>query len=94
MCFYAKILRDELKRREAQKTNVKEFIKIVKKYTNLKELTAAVPGEFIDRIEVSKVDKKSKTREITVVYNFIGAFDFSRAYKKAHNSDQKKQETA
>lgn len=90
----AEILRDELKRREAQKTNVKEFIKVVKKYTDLKELNATVLREFIDRIEVSQADKKSKTREITIVYNFIGAFDFSRASEKAHNNDQKKQETA
>ena len=79
----AEILRDELKRREAQKTSVKDFIKVVKKYTDLKELNAAVLREFIDRIEVSQADKKSKTREITIVYNFIGAFDFSRAFRKS-----------
>ena len=41
----------------------------VKKYTDLQELDAAVLRAFIDRIEVSHVDKKSRTREITIVYN-------------------------
>ena len=50
--------------------------------------------EFIDRIEVSHTDKKSKTREITIVYNFIGAFDFERAKEKAQNTTQKQQRTA
>lgn len=36
----------------------------------------------------------SKTREITIVYNFIGAFDFSRAIEEARHSNQKQQETA
>lgn len=45
----------------------------MKKYTDLQELDAAVLRAFIDRIEVSHVNKKSRTREITIVYNFIGA---------------------
>ena len=75
----AKVLRKELKQQEQQKTNAKAFVAAVKKYTDMQELDAAVLREFIDRIEVSHADKKSKTREITIVYNFIGAFDFTRA---------------
>ena len=41
------------------------------------ELDATILREFIDHIEVSHADRKSRTREITIVYNFIGAFDFS-----------------
>jgi hypothetical protein len=40
------------------------------------------------------VIEKSKTREITIVYNFIGAFDFERAKEKAQNTTQKQQRTA
>ncbi|WP_431833242.1 DUF4368 domain-containing protein [Brotocaccenecus cirricatena] len=50
--------------------------------------------QFIDRIEVSHTDKKSKTRKITIVYNFIGAFNFGRAKEKAQNTTQKQQRTA
>ena len=90
----AEVLRKDLKQQEQQKTNVKEFIAAVKKYTDLQELDAAVLRAFIDRIEVSHVDKKSRTREITIVYNFIGAFDFTRAIENARNTSKKEQRTA
>ena len=79
---------------EQQKTKVRAFIAAVKKYTDLQELDAAVLRAFIDRIEVSHVDKKSRTREITIVYNFIGAFDFTRAIENARNTSKKEQRTA
>ena len=90
----AEVLREEIKQQEKQKTNVKAFISVVKKYTDVQELDASILREFIDRIEVSHTDKKSKTREITIVYNFIGAFDFERAKEKAQNTTQKQQRTA
>ena len=90
----ADVLRKDLKQQEQQETNVKAFIAAVKKYTDLQELDAAVLRAFIDRIEVSHVDKKSRTREITIVYNFIGAFDFTRAIENARNTSKKEQRTA
>ena len=90
----AEVLREEIKQQEKQKTNVKAFISVVKKYTDMQELDASILREFIDRIEVSHTDKKSKTREITIVYNFIGAFDFERAKEKAQNTTQKQQRRA
>ena len=90
----AEVLREEIKQQEKQKTNVKAFIGAVKKYTDMQQLDAAMLREFIDRIEVSHTDKKSKTREITIVYNFIGAFDFERAKEKAQNTTEKQQRTA
>ena len=90
----AEVLREEIKQQEKQKTNVKAFISAVKKYTDMQELDASILREFIDHIEVSHTDKKSKTREITIVYNFIGAFDFDRAKEKAQNTTQKQQRTA
>lgn len=58
----AEVLREEIKQQEKQKTNVKAFISVVKKYTDMQELDASILREFIDRIEVSHTDKKSKTR--------------------------------
>ena len=75
----------ELKERERSRTNVKSFITATKKYTDLKELDATVLREFIDRINVSAVDKTSKTRNIEIVYNFIGAFDFTTAKEQTQN---------
>lgn len=83
----AEVLHRELKQQEQQKTNVRAFIKVVKKYTDMQELDATVLREFIDRIEVSHADRKAKTREITIVYNFIGAFDFTRAAEEAQKME-------
>ncbi|SFJ38576.1 protein of unknown function [Ruminococcaceae bacterium D5] len=90
----AEVLRKELKQQEQQKTNVKAFIATVKKYTDMQELDATLLREFIDRIEVSHADRKTKTREITIVYNFIGAFDFARAIDEAQHTTKKQQKTA
>ena len=90
----AEVLRKELKQQEQQKTNVKAFIATVKKYTDMQELDATLLREFIDRIEVSHADRKTKTREITIVYNFIGAFDFARAIDEAQHTIKKQQKTA
>lgn len=83
------VLRQELKQQEKQTTNVRAFISTVKKYTDMKELDATILREFIDRIEVTQADRRSRTREITIVYNFIGAFDFPRAIEEAHNTNLK-----
>jgi DNA invertase Pin-like site-specific DNA recombinase len=73
-------LRRDIKEREKRKTDAGNFVAVTKKYTDLKELDAAVLREFIERIYVSeKINKQPKTQEIRIVYNFIGAFDFSQA---------------
>lgn len=90
----AEVLRKELKHQEQQKTNAKAFIAAVRKYTDLQELDATVLREFIERIEVSHAERGAKTRAITIVYNFIGAFDFNRAFEEARNTTQKTQRTA
>src|SRR5699024_11750997 len=56
-----------------------------KKYTDIQELDATILREFISKIYVSAYDRKSKTREIQIVYNFIGAFDFDRAKLNTKN---------
>ena len=90
----AEVLSKDLKQQEKQKTDVQAFISTVKKYTDMQELDASVLREFIDRIEVSHTDKKSKTREITIVYNFIGAFDFAQAAENAKHTSKQQQRTA
>jgi hypothetical protein len=78
--------RNELKEREKNRINVKSFIDTAKKYTNLQELDAIVLREFISKIYVSERDKETKTREIRIVYNFVGAFDFDSAIEQANNA--------
>jgi DNA invertase Pin-like site-specific DNA recombinase len=77
-------LRRDVKQREQKRQNTKAFIAAAKKYTDLKELDGSVIREFIDRIEVGATPKYSRKhpRRINIVYNFIGAFDFSMASEK------------
>jgi hypothetical protein len=77
--------RKELKEREKNRMNVKSFIDTAKKYTSLQKLDATVLREFISKIYVSERDKETKTREIRIVYNFVGAFDFDSAIEQANN---------
>ena len=89
----ADVLRKDLKQQEQKKHNVKSFIAAVKKYTDLTELDATVLREFIDKIYVSKTtDRKTdEQREIEIVYNFIGAFDFPKAMEQSQNQSNKKE---
>jgi hypothetical protein len=76
------VIRKDLKAQEQKARNVKGFIAVTKKYTDLQELDAAVLREFIERIEIFEVDKASRERRIHIVYNFIGAFDFGKALEQ------------
>ncbi|GHU87756.1 recombinase [Clostridia bacterium] len=86
----ADALRKDLKGQEQKKGNVKNFIAATKKYTDLQTLDATVLREFIDKIYVSAMDRKSKTREIEIVYNFIGAFDFGAVVENAQSHPKQK----
>jgi DNA invertase Pin-like site-specific DNA recombinase len=78
-----KTVSQELKEQEKKRTNVKAFIAATKKYTDLKELDATVLREFVEKVLVSEKDKQTKTQEIQIVYNFIGAFDFKAAKEQS-----------
>jgi DNA invertase Pin-like site-specific DNA recombinase len=71
-------LRETVKQQEKTRQSAKSFIAAAKKYTELQELDATVLREFIDRIIIYPKDKETKTREIEIIYNFIGAFDFNK----------------
>lgn len=73
-------LQEELQQEEQKSVDVKHFITVVKKYTDLTELTPEIVREFIDRIIVHAPDKSSGRRlqEIEIIYNHIGVFDHSK----------------
>jgi hypothetical protein len=85
-----KALSRDLKSHEQKKGNVQNFIAAAKKYTDLQELDATVLHEFIDRIIIAEADKETKTRHIEIVYNFIGAFDFSSTIEQSQNKSGNK----
>ncbi len=54
--------------------NAKQFIKVVKKFTEMQELTSEIVATLIERVEVGQAQKVDgvKKQEIRIVYNFIG----------------------
>ena len=83
MTATAATLRKVVNQREQRKTDVRNFIAVTKKYTDLQELDAAVLREFIEKIYISEKNKQTNTQEIRIVYNFIGAFDFNKAIEQS-----------
>ncbi len=81
-------LRRDITEREKKKTDARNFVAVTKKYTDLQELDSTVLRECIERIYVYEKDKQTKTQEVEIVYNFIGAFDF--AYAAEQQSKSKK----
>ena len=73
-------IQSELQQEEKKSVDVKRFLAIVKKYTDLTELTPEILREFIDKIIVHAPGKSSGRRlqEIEIIYNHIGEFDRSK----------------
>ena len=76
----ADTIQNELQREEKKSVDVKRFLAVVKKYTDLTELTPEILREFVDRIIIHAPDKSSGRRlqEIEIIYNHIGEFDHSK----------------
>ncbi len=68
-------LEQELSAVKSQTDDVKKFVSIVKKYTELSELTYENVHEFIDKILVYELDKENNTRKIEIFYSFVGKVD-------------------
>ena len=56
--------------------NVERFLKLVKKYENITELTPAMINEFIDKILVHEPQGKGadRTTEVEIYLNYVGQF--------------------
>ena len=54
--------------------NAKRFIRVVKRFTEMQELTPEIVATLIERVEVgqAQVVDGEKKQEIRIVYNFIG----------------------
>lgn len=57
-------------------SNVDAFLKLVRKYTNIQELTAEIIREFVEKIYVYKVERidGKRVQRIKIVWNCIGEF--------------------
>ncbi|WP_418620830.1 DUF4368 domain-containing protein [Sellimonas intestinalis] len=59
-----------------QAVNVNQFIALVKRYTDVQELTAELIREFVEKIYVYKAERidGQKVQRIKIIWNFIGEF--------------------
>ena len=65
---------------ESHLGDVNKFLAIVRKYTDIQELSPAICNEFIDRIIVHEPDKArgNRIQKIEIIYNGVGAVDLSQ----------------
>lgn len=72
-----KVLKSELQKETGQIYTADMFLKIVRRYTNAKELTQRMVTELIDHIEVFHAQRVcgKVTQEIKIHYHCIGPFD-------------------
>ena len=70
----AGLLEAKLAEQGEKAANVGKFLSIVRKYTDIQELTPTLLREFVDRIIVYEPDKSSGKRQqkIEIHYNFVG----------------------
>ena len=66
----AEDLKRELEALTSQTKNIKGFVNIVNKYTDITELSYEIIHEFIDKILVHETDRETNTRYIEIHYNF------------------------
>jgi hypothetical protein len=80
----AEILSKNLESAKDQALNTDNFLKLVKKYTEIKKLDAEIIREFVDKIIVFKVEKVNGKRQqkIRIYYNCIGAIDIPNTKSK------------
>lgn len=70
-----KNLENSINEKKERKNDIDRFVKLVRQYTEITELTYENVHEFIDRILIHELDKETNTRKIEIFYNFVGKVD-------------------
>ena len=68
-------LKKEIDTAAERSADVKRFVALVRRYTEISELTYENVHEFIDRILIYELDKNTNTRKIEIFYSFVGKVD-------------------
>ena len=68
-------LKKEIDTAAGRSADVKRFVALVRRYTEISELTYENVHEFIDRILIYELDKNTNTRKIEIFYSFVGKVD-------------------
>ena len=67
-------IREKLAQFEDDTDRTEEFLSLVRKYTDIQELTPAIVNEFVDRVLVHKIEETDgdRVQEIEIFLNYIG----------------------
>ena len=67
-------LRAEITAARTTSDKAKQFIRVVKRFTEMQELTPEIVATLIERVEIgqAQVVDGEKKQEIKIVYNFVG----------------------
>lgn len=70
-------LQAEIDMEERQKHSAASFLRTVKKYTDIQELTPIILNELVEKIVVHQAQGvgKNRTQQLEIHYNFIGTLD-------------------
>ena len=78
------VLESELSQSEKQITNVEHFLKIVRQYTQIEELSARVVNDLIDRIEIHAPVKENghRLQQIDIYYTAVGIINIPQHFQE------------
>ena len=68
-------LTEQINAANERNSDVKRFVALVRKYTEINELTYENVHEFIDRILIHELDRENNTRKIEIFYSFVGKIE-------------------
>ena len=68
-------LRQKIDTAAERGADVKRFVGLVRRYSEISELTYENVHEFIDRILVHELNRETNTRKIEIFYSFVGKVD-------------------
>lgn len=70
-------LRAEIDKDKKSRMNAASFLRLVRKYTDIQELTPLVLNEMVEKIVVHHAQGtgKNRTQQLDIHYNFIGVLD-------------------
>jgi len=83
-------LEQEISAATDRKANVNRFLKIVRAYSDVQELTYENLHEFIDRILIHELDRETNTRKIEILYSFVGPIQGGEQVRRTHHYRQGK----
>jgi len=74
-------LQAEIEAEERHKHSAASFLRAVRKYTDIKELTPVILNELVEKIVVHHAQGlgKSRTQQLEIFYNFVGVLDVPQA---------------